>query len=604
MNNQKYLLIIIYLALLIALTLLSNFITFLFCGFDLGDEGYHLSNIVNPWLYNNSATQFGFIYYYLFDILNFNISYLRIANFFIIFLCSYFFSNLFCKIFFYDALLSNLFLLKVLFFIFSVLSLNIYIFWMPTPSYYSLNYIGLMIIMIGIFLIDLSILPRKNPINQSLAGWGLIGFGGYFVFIARPQSGVGLALLVLLWGFVSKRLTLKGLALAVFIALGLLLVTSQLLDGSVSEFIMRYKRALALEKISKIHSPGQLLIIMPDFLKRVFWPQAFFFIVALLCWGAALAHFSNHPNKNLWLIFVIASALAIAAWLHFFPFTLSFIYHKGILLGLSPAGLALHDRLKGISSERARFGQALLLFSMSFLYSLGSNLPTIMGLSISSFLIFSGFVILAIKPGPNSLFRLTGLVLISMVILALLIVETWRKPYNQQTPLWAADIPVEVPENGGKLMMPSYQAEFFKSMYKILRRADFQPGTLVIDLTGKHPGITYAMGGHLPNAAWVNSGYKGSRQAFAFALSQLTCTQLASAWVIMLDSPSSIHYDPDILAEAGLEYQDHYQLAGTARLPVKDVDNEFTFAELLFLKPLASWPERTKSCMVKKGTRG
>jgi hypothetical protein len=191
-----------------------------------------------------------------------------------------------------------------------------------------------------------------------------------------------------------------------------------------------------------------------------------------------------------------------------------------------------------------------------------------------------------------------------MVILTSIMIETWRKPYNQLSSLWDADIPVEVPENRGKLRMPGYQALFFESIYEILHRAEFQPGTPVIDLSGRLPGVTYAMGGYLPNAAWVPPNYTGSHQAFAFALSRLTCLELASAWVIKYATPWPYHYDPNILLTAGLEYQKHYQQVGVARLPVDVQYPYFVYTDLLFLKPKADWPERVKSCVASRATGG
>jgi hypothetical protein len=603
-SSDKFLILIAYLAALISFILLSTFITYLFNGMELSDEGYYLLCIKNPWLYNNLSTQFGFIYYYLFNLLDNDVAYLRLFNFIIIFLCSFIYYNLFFCLFFKNNLLNNKLIKNILIFIFSSFTMIIYALWIPTPNYNLLNYTGLIITTIGIFLIELSQFSRKNLKSRSLAGWGLIGIGGYLVFMAKPQSAAGLALLVLLWALISKRLTLKGLTLAVLISLGLLLASSLLLDGSVGEFIMRYKRALAIEKMSNIHSLSKLLIIAPDFIITAFWPQAFIFLAALLGWGAALAHFSDLPNKSHWLIFVTSSALAIAALLYFFQDTLSYIFAKGILLGLSPAGLVLHDRLKRISSEPARFGMALLLFAMSLVYGLGSNNPAIMGWSLSSFMIFAGFVLLAVKPGPSSIFRLAGLALTGVVILASIMAATWRQPYRQLTPLWAADISIGVPENSGKLRMPGYQAQFFESVYEIVSRAEFEPGTPVIDLTGKLPAVTYAMGGHFPNSPWLNSGYSGSLQTFRFALNSLTCVELASAWVFMYANPLPNHYSPDILAETGLEHQNHYQLVGTARLPVAVKGREFAYTELLFLKPMADWPERAQSCLKHRATGG
>ena len=109
-QNTKYFLIIGLISLLISLTLIFLLIKYLFSGLDYSDEGYYLINIINPWLYDSVATLFGFIYHFLFDILNQNISYLRLVNFLIIFILSFIFSYFILKLFFSGDLLKNTFL--------------------------------------------------------------------------------------------------------------------------------------------------------------------------------------------------------------------------------------------------------------------------------------------------------------------------------------------------------------------------------------------------------------------------------------------------------------------------------------------------------------
>ena len=84
------------------------------------------------------------------------------------------------------------------------------------------------------------------------------------------------------------------------------------------------------------------------------------------------------------------------------------------------------------------------------------------------------------------------------------------------------------------------------------------------------------------------------------ALKELTCVELASSWVIMASDPFPTYFDPDILAEAGLDHLNHYQLVGTANLPIEVNAREFSYQELFFLKPMADWPERAQTCVTKR----
>ena len=54
-------------------------------GIDFTDEGYYLNWISNPFLYKSSLSQFGYIYYPLYNLVDGNIAWLRRVNFFITF---------------------------------------------------------------------------------------------------------------------------------------------------------------------------------------------------------------------------------------------------------------------------------------------------------------------------------------------------------------------------------------------------------------------------------------------------------------------------------------------------------------------------------------
>ena len=71
-------------------------------GLDLTDESFYLVWISSPFLYSVSSTQFGFVYYPLYELLGGNIAALRQANILITFglavaLCNAFFKKIFQK---------------------------------------------------------------------------------------------------------------------------------------------------------------------------------------------------------------------------------------------------------------------------------------------------------------------------------------------------------------------------------------------------------------------------------------------------------------------------------------------------------------------------
>jgi uncharacterized SAM-binding protein YcdF (DUF218 family) len=242
---------------------------------------------------------------------------------------------------------------------------------------------------------------------------------------------------------------------------------------------------------------------------------------------------------------------------------------------------------------------------MSVLFGLGSNNPAAVPLSLSSFFIFAALAALAARRGPGQAFRLAGLALTGAVVVAAITLRSWSQPYRQPAPLGLASVPVAVPLGGGSLRLAEPQAQFLESVYEIARRAGFQPMTPVVDLTGRLPGLVYAMRGSLPGAAWLGSGHPGSRQAAVMVLNRLSCLQLSAAWVVAAESPLPYHFDPGVLAEAGIDPESHYQLVGTARLLIEVGPRELAYQELLFLKPLPDWPAKVHSCLARRqGGRG
>ena len=65
------------------------------------------------------------------------------------------------------------------------------------------------------------------------------------------------------------------------------------------------------------------------------------------------------------------------------------------------------------------------------------------------------------------------------------------------------------------------------------------PRATVIDLTGRAPGLVYALGAQPLNSPWVPGGAPGSREALRVTLDRLACPQLGSVW--LLDQPGGLY---------------------------------------------------------------
>lgn len=72
-------------------------------------------------------------------------------------------------------------------------------------------------------------------------------------------------------------------------------------------------------------------------------------------------------------------------------------------------------------------------------------------------------------------------------------------------------------------------ADYLHSAKEIARQAGFTQGSPMIDLTGRSPGLIYALMADSVGLAWVIGGYPGSNQLVIDGLRQVPCGQLAAA---------------------------------------------------------------------------
>jgi hypothetical protein len=584
---------------------LAFFISFLPNGLDLTDEGSILNLILYPWEYDAIAFQFGFLYHFLSNALGNNIYYLRLIIASTIFISNFVLILFILKLFFKNNIYNNKYITIMLSFILSAVSLGVYVLWLPTPNYNLLNYNALAITLIGICLVQLAQNSSQNRLARSWPGWVLIGVGGWLVFMAKPQSAAGLAVLVTLWAWLSGSFRLKGFVLAAGLAFGLLLLAGLSLDGSVAAFVARYRLALRVESLSGSHHVLKPLTLRAADLAELFSWRLAACLALLLAWGTCLGLYTNRKRKRAWFGLISASGVLFAFYMAMFFSPIAYGYTKALFIAILPLGLLLADLIeKSPRPANPRPAWAVMICALALVFSLGTNNFLFVPLSLSSFFLLLGLAILTVADDPRAPFRMAGLALSGLMVVSVLMWSAWAVPYRQPAPLWEADVPVPIPFGGPALRFSKPQARFFSQLYEIIDER-FEPGTPVIDLTGRLPGVIFAMGGLLPKTHWLSSS--GHHRAAVFALNRLTCQELARAWVIVDESPiplqldsSPFHLDHAILSAAGLDHQNHYQLAGRAELPILSEERGLLINDLLFLKPFDDWAVRARACQARR----
>jgi hypothetical protein len=586
---------------------------FFFVGFEFTDETTYLFYISYPLAYDLTASKFGWIYHPLFSLLSGDVGLIRAVNFLIIIIVFLCLSRLFIEYFKPVGFILSWPWLWLLALTVAAPALVIYNPWLPTPNYNSLLFISIGLALTGVLSVGLQ---KKLKLNKSIwfFGWLIIGVSGFLAFMAKPQSAAGLAALILLWAWLGGHFKVKAIVIAIVAAFALLLVSAFILDGSISGFINRYSRIIATLEESGSHSPFRLFNFDFSYFLDTLNIQ---FGLSFLAWagfGAVLAALSEKGYSPVWFLVLLAAHLSLAVKLLIEPSWPWGDYNLGHLLWAGPLGATLYSLREtlfyGKKFCRPQIGWFVFLITQTFIYGLGTNNLITLAASTGAFFIFLGFLaLLAWEQEPLKwTLKVTGLTALSLIMTVNCLAAAWARPYRQIAPLWTYDSPIPIPWGGFVLKTHPLMFSFLVDWYAAAKIGKFKPGTPIIDMTGRSFGAAYVLNGILPISPWIeapisplfNSTLKASEFYGRTVLYQLSCEQLAQAWIVT-DADGVDIFEPVILEKAGLDHVDQYQAIGSAIYPVgRTVHGTVKFRTLVLLKPIFSVDERAALCLERR----
>ncbi|MDW3681746.1 hypothetical protein RA280_08285 [Cupriavidus sp. CV2] len=539
-------------------------------GFDFTDEGFYLNWISHPSSYRVSSSQFGFLYHPLYLLVGGDIAALRQANVLLSFGLGWGASW---------ALLGRTFGVRVLDPIprlaisagmatSSLLSLVFAGMWLPTPSYNSLAFQGLLIAASGLILAD----TRAD--RASIAGWVLIGVGGWLVFMAKPTSAAALALISALYLLFAGKARLSLLAIAIGTALGLLVLSSLAIDGSIAGFIERLRGGVEVARLLDDSYTFDHIFRLEELLLDE-KTKVLLFSVTLTIFGAVfLAKIENVGFVcGRGVMLTGCMFLALLAILQFSPPSQIPGQYRGLLFFAVPFGAGLAGfsvyRFKGL--VKIKWSQwvlcsSLLVFPYAYAFGTGNNywIPIAGG---GIFLILSGVSLLGpIAPYVRLPSVLLSLGLAVQVITAALINLGLASPYRQPAPLSQNDVVIEVGRPGSTLVLEKDNARYLSAARGIAGQAGLKRGMPMIDLSGHSPGVVYALGANSVGVAWTLGGYRGSDNFVADGLGYVPCEQLAMAW-FLTEPHGPRPISSGILASFGADLGEDFKIVGTLKFP-------------------------------------
>ena len=535
-------------------------------GLDVTDESYYLVWMSNPHKYSVSATQFGFLYHPLYEGLNGNIALLRQVNFLITFSLAWWLGNVILNIVYGEKSINRIqrIIFSAAIAVTAATSLVFAGLWLPTPSYNSLAFQALLVAAIGLILTN-----REDVDRYSIVGAILIGIGGWLSFMAKPTSAMALGLCTVFYFALSGRLRMKLIAISVFVALSLVVVSALYIDGSITAFIERLRGGAEMYRIlGGGHTTDRMLRLDDYYLGRagrvaLFVCTGVFFAAAYLVQGRVKGQAVG--GMALGILFALTSIAIVAGSTHQDQFGGQF---QGLLIWSVPlAAVLVGFSLGGIKGllqiSRAKWALAITFLVFPYVYAFGTSANYWVSASLAGiFWIFSGFVLLTpLRSTWGFSSVLLSLGLGAQLVSVVLIQNGMETPYRQPQPLRYNDYRLEVGRPGAALVLSKGFGQHYADANTTAQKAGFKPGTPIIDLTGQSPGILYAIGAINIGQPWTVGGYPGSEALAIAMLRKVRCQELAMAWLLVEpEGPRKI--SSQILFSFGMNMATDFEVAG------------------------------------------
>jgi hypothetical protein len=524
-------------------------------GLDLTDEGYALMWIKDPSAYRFTITHFGMFYHPFYLMTGQSVVLLRILNFaFTIGLAVVLFWQI-VKVPDQDTVARRPFARVVIVASAALSALSYTQFWLPTPNYNWLTLQGQLICCIGLT----QAAQGKSENSKLASGAILTGFGGWMIFMGKPPNAVATGALVAMVWILGYRFPLRRIALALLVFFTLIVLTAFTLGWSFPEFVVHlidsneFSRRLRQNDTWSIIWRVDALIWTP--LER-----AIFISIAVVCFSVSTLILFNAKHRLLLALLVaISLAAGIAEWAIFQGH-----YKRSLMQGLwifapsigNAAAVGIYV-FRGRATDAARRISlralpATALMPIAYAIGSGNNLWLQSGSAgVFSVATCAMFVVAKVSERSCEKVLLWHGLSSAMVVLILTSIGT-NDPYRQTEPLLS-----QVSESPNLPYLEKEMANYISSIRSAVGAAPDGQEVIMLDMSGLNPGLTFAIGAKVPGQPWLLGGYPGSSDFARAALMDTSCSDLASAFVLM--TPEGKRKLPDDTLNAyGLKLEEDY----------------------------------------------
>jgi hypothetical protein len=570
-------------------------------GLEFTDEGYYLVWLSHPELYDASASQFGFVYHPLFELLGSDIARARQANILLTFGLAWVLSDTVLRTMLRStrehrwqrvAASSAL----------ATSSLLVFVLWLLTPNYNTLALQAVCVTAIGLLHITES--GRKN-----LAGWVMTAAGGALTFLAKPTTAAVLGVLVVLCIVVSRRFRLRPAALGAAVVIVLLAAFALAVDGSVQEFVHRLERGSDLAaKLEERHTLAKSLRLDPI---TVGWRLSVMAaLIGLLVFALVNGlRTSTRLIASLWVLLAGVLAVLGFALVHGHVeemFGEAVLQRVSVIFAVPFAAMLIGvfaARVRGLAEITvAEWSLAAALMLIPYAYACGTNQDYWrVGATASVFWVLGGLVLLVpLRSTRDLLAAVLPLGIATQLMTAGLLYQGAQTPYRQPGPVQDLDTTVSVGPSGSKLIVDQGLARYLDMATRAIREAGFTARTPMIDMTGRSPTLLFAVDAASIDQAWTLGGYEGSEAVEQAALRLTPCASIARAWILLEAPKGPRRLHDGALDGLGLDIDSDYKaVAQWTTAPGLGGFEKVTTQQLL--EPQRSVGAATAACRAARG---
>jgi len=423
--------------------------------------------------------------------------------------------------------------------LFGLCSLNVYTYWLPTPGYNWLAVFGCILAVIGLALWAG---PQSPSLGQIAGAVLAIALAGFFAAVSRPATAAVLGLLVVAALFASwqdTRKTTYGVLLClascvVVTTIWLLPYASgshyaTVLQDGYSQFTFNQGLwRIPVQAAGLFHNvPGPLV-----FITSLLW--VLFVGLCVVQFG-----FANLLTARILSAIQVAAlliaALALLPWGRpggHQPAAGLFIGEKATVIGLAFTIAALSAALKtGSHQTRREFTIAVCLILLITPWTLalagGNSLSSIARIGSGLELMAGLFAVVVLAPETRALWHLAAAA--CLIFTAQDVVGALQAPYRLAGSIPMQTEPVTIA--GGRLFVDLETAQWLDSIKAAAQNEGFVPGTPLLDLTGRMPGLALIIGAKSLVHPWIYAGYPESQEALVVALQRMDQRALESSWL-------------------------------------------------------------------------